>query len=55
MSPTDKKIVPLEFEQPLALLAQQIEALEKQVADNQSAELGLRLGPSRATAAPTYR
>jgi acetyl-CoA carboxylase carboxyl transferase subunit alpha len=34
-----KKIVPLEFEQPLALLAQQIEALEKQLADNPAAEL----------------
>ncbi len=34
-----KKIVPLEFEQPLLLLAQQIEALEKQLADNPNAEL----------------
>jgi acetyl-CoA carboxylase carboxyl transferase subunit alpha len=34
MAVTEKKAAPLEFEQPLALLAQQIEALEKQVADN---------------------
>ncbi|MDR3615766.1 MAG: acetyl-CoA carboxylase carboxyltransferase subunit alpha [Candidatus Obscuribacterales bacterium] len=34
MALTEKKAAPLEFEQPLALLAQQIEALEKQVADN---------------------
>ncbi len=39
MAATDKKIVPLEFEQPLALLAQQIEALEKQLAENQSPDL----------------
>jgi acetyl-CoA carboxylase carboxyl transferase subunit alpha len=32
MAATAKKIVPLEFEQPLTLLAQQIEALEKQLA-----------------------
>ena len=32
--PTEKKPVPLEFEQPLAILAQQIEAIEKQLADN---------------------
>ncbi len=31
---TDKKPIPLEFEQPLANLAQQIEAIEKQLADN---------------------
>lgn len=31
---TEKKPIPLEFEQPLAVLAQQIEALEKQLADN---------------------
>lgn len=35
----EKKIVPLEFEQPLALLAQQIEALEKQLSENQSPDL----------------
>jgi acetyl-CoA carboxylase carboxyl transferase subunit alpha len=34
MAVSEKKASPLEFEQPLALLAQQIEALEKQVADN---------------------
>jgi acetyl-CoA carboxylase carboxyl transferase subunit alpha len=34
-----RKIVPLEFEQPLAMLAQQIEALEKQLAENQSPDL----------------
>jgi acetyl-CoA carboxylase carboxyl transferase subunit alpha len=34
MALSEKKAAPLEFEQPLALLAQQIEALEKQVADN---------------------
>jgi acetyl-CoA carboxylase carboxyl transferase subunit alpha len=34
MALPEKKAAPLEFEQPLALLAQQIEALEKQVADN---------------------
>lgn len=34
MALTEKKAAPLEFEQPLALLAQQIEALERQVADN---------------------
>lgn len=32
--PTEKKPIPLEFEQPLAILAQQIEAIEKQLADN---------------------
>jgi acetyl-CoA carboxylase carboxyl transferase subunit alpha len=35
----EKKTVPLEFEQPLALLAQQIEALEKQLIENQSPDL----------------
>ena len=35
-----KKIVPLEFEQPLSLLAQQIEALEKQLADTYFAWIG---------------
>lgn len=35
----DKKPVPLEFEQPLALLAQQIEALEAQIKENASSEL----------------
>jgi acetyl-CoA carboxylase carboxyl transferase subunit alpha len=39
MAAPDKKIVPLEFEQPLSLLAQQIEALEKQLAENQSPDL----------------
>lgn len=39
MAAPDKKIVPLEFEQPLALLAQQIEALEKQLVENQSPDL----------------
>lgn len=39
MAATEKKIVPLEFEQPLAMLAQQIEALEKQLAENQSPDL----------------
>ena len=34
MAPPEKKAPPLEFEQPLAVLAQQIEALEKQIADN---------------------
>lgn len=40
----DKKIVPLEFEQPLALLAQQIDALEKQVRETASPELEKDLG-----------
>lgn len=35
----DKKITPLEFEQPLALLAQQIELLEKQVGEGAHPEL----------------
>ncbi len=35
----EKKIVPLEFEQPLMLLSQQIEALEKQLADNPNPDL----------------
>lgn len=39
MANTEKKIVPLEFEQPLSLLAQQIDALEKQLAENQSPDL----------------
>lgn len=39
MAISEKKIVPLEFEQPLALLAQQIEALEKQLSENQSPDL----------------
>lgn len=38
-NPPEKKVVPLEFEQPLAMLAQQIEALEKQLAENQSPDL----------------
>jgi acetyl-CoA carboxylase carboxyl transferase subunit alpha len=40
----DRKIVPLEFEQPLALLSQQIDALEKQVRETNSAELEKDLG-----------
>src|SRR5690606_24547812 len=39
MANVDKKVVPLEFEQPLALLAQQIAALEEQLAENQSPDL----------------
>jgi len=39
MAISDKKSAPLEFEQPLAVLAQQIEALEKQLADNPNPEL----------------
>lgn len=39
MPPNERKIVPLEFEQPLAMLAEQIEALESQLADNQSPDL----------------
>ncbi len=39
MSPTDKRSAPLEFEQPLAVLAQQIAALEKQLVDNPNTEL----------------
>ena len=39
MALQDKKPAPLEFEQPLALLAQQIEALEKQLVDNPNPEL----------------
>ncbi|MBI4534095.1 MAG: acetyl-CoA carboxylase carboxyltransferase subunit alpha [Candidatus Melainabacteria bacterium] len=35
----DKKTIPLEFEQPLALLAEQIEALERQLADNPNPDL----------------
>ncbi len=35
---TDKKPIPLEFEKPLELLAQQIEALEKQVVDHPELE-----------------
>ncbi|MBY0356984.1 MAG: acetyl-CoA carboxylase carboxyltransferase subunit alpha [Candidatus Obscuribacterales bacterium] len=35
----DKKPVPLEFEQPLALLAQQIEALELQIGENPGGDL----------------
>lgn len=38
MASTEKKIVPLEFEQPLAVLAQQIEALERQLGDNPDLE-----------------
>lgn len=39
MAAPDRKIVPLEFEQPLSMLAQQIEALESQLAENQSPDL----------------
>src|SRR5215470_196952 len=39
MAPTDKRSAPLEFEQPLSVLAQQIEALEKQLVDNPNPEL----------------
>lgn len=35
---SDKKPIPLEFEQPLAVLAQQIEQLEKQLADHPELE-----------------
>jgi acetyl-CoA carboxylase carboxyl transferase subunit alpha len=38
MAAGDKKPIPLEFEQPLAVLHQQIEALEKQLADNPELE-----------------
>jgi len=38
MATGDKKPIPLEFEQPLAVLHQQIEALEKQLADNPELE-----------------
>ena len=38
MAAIDKKTIPLEFEQPLAVLAQQIEALEKQLGDNPDLE-----------------
>jgi len=38
MATADKKPIPLEFEQPLAVLHQQIEALEKQLADNPELE-----------------
>jgi acetyl-CoA carboxylase carboxyl transferase subunit alpha len=34
MATNDKKPIPLEFEQPLAVLSQQIEALEKQLSDH---------------------
>jgi acetyl-CoA carboxylase carboxyl transferase subunit alpha len=39
MPTSEKKSAPLEFEQPLMLLAQQISALEKQLADNPNPEL----------------
>jgi acetyl-CoA carboxylase carboxyl transferase subunit alpha len=39
MAPTDKRSAPLEFEQPLSVLAQQIEALEKQLIDNPNPDL----------------
>ncbi len=35
----NRKVVPLEFEQPLSLLSQQIDALERQLADNPHVEL----------------
>lgn len=38
MASGDKKPIPLEFEQPLATLAQNIEALERQLADNPDLE-----------------
>jgi acetyl-CoA carboxylase carboxyl transferase subunit alpha len=38
MASGDKKPIPLEFEQPLATLAQNIEALEKQLSDNPDLE-----------------
>lgn len=38
MATGDKKTIPLEFEQPLAVLAQQIEALEKQLGDHPELE-----------------
>lgn len=38
MATNEKKIIPLEFEQPLAVLAQQIEALERQLGDNPDLE-----------------
>jgi acetyl-CoA carboxylase carboxyl transferase subunit alpha len=41
MAHNDRKQVPLEFEQPLQALAQQIEALEKQLADNPGIETDL--------------
>src|SRR6185437_71135 len=43
MPPVERKIVPLEFEKPLAMLAQQIEALEKQLAESQSPDLDVDL------------
>jgi acetyl-CoA carboxylase carboxyl transferase subunit alpha len=39
MPPTEKKAAPLEFEQPLTLLSQQIDALEKQLSENPNLEL----------------
>ncbi len=38
---TDKKPIPLEFEQPLAILAQNMDALEKQLSDNPELEADL--------------
>ncbi len=35
---TEKKPIPLEFEKPLELLAQQIEALEKQIGEHPELE-----------------
>lgn len=43
MAAPDKKIVPLEFEQPLAVLSQQIEALEKQLSETKNNELSADL------------
>lgn len=40
----ERKVTPLEFEQPLALLAQQIETLEKQVGEGMNTELEKDLG-----------
>ena len=38
MATVEKKPIPLEFEQPLAILAQNMEALEKQLSDNPELE-----------------
>ncbi len=39
MKMDEKKITPLEFEKPLAMLAQQIDALEKQLGSGLNSEL----------------
>ncbi|MFA6559790.1 MAG: acetyl-CoA carboxylase carboxyltransferase subunit alpha, partial [Candidatus Obscuribacterales bacterium] len=41
MATVEKKPIPLEFEQPLAILAQNMEALEKQLSDNPELEADL--------------